>query len=334
MPFIPTDENTFEEAVLKGITFGGLGLASLYGLNELKEYLADKLNIAPQVYSKEVKYVGVPYPVAIEKKAGAVNNFGFGFGLPIGSFLTYKLIDYLTTQNNALETRNLIRQLEQNERLAEVPREFVPSTVSVYNIEEEKMAADEEIDKFIQINVFQKTANGKTKPNYDDDQTTKEVVHFLTTDLLTKYLPIFYGSLVPVGLLAGYYGIKSISENSEMPDMEYVDPLEKQPTLRANFVSPDDKKTPTIMGAFNKKQVELSRLKKESIYREEPKLDTTKTSNALILAGLGTIASSLTGSPEKKEEPESLPPSEHMFSVDKVKAEKPSEWSFTQKAGT
>lgn len=263
MQFMPDSSYTPEEALVKGLLYGGLGIGALYGVNELRKYIWDKLQLEPGVYSSKIKYIGYKLPEKYSndgmEKAGFLNNVAFGFGIPTGAVLVYNLLKYLNSQDAVLTTRNLLRRAEVD-ALAEMETEFstkdyeahshmykdFPDLNDKQKEELKKTSQDKEINEFLDINVFQKKASAS------------DVVQFLTTDMITKYLPVLYGMTIPAGFLAGYYGMRNYMDDGSLDPKDY-DVMASIPEQHTVFVHKDEPEVATSFTQFTKDQIQKAK---------------------------------------------------------------------------
>lgn len=249
MALFPEVQDDARSSLLKGLLYGGLGIAALRGLATLGKYVYDKAGLNPTVFdSGEVKYIPFAYPTkeAMLKKASVSDWLAYGIGIPTGAYATAKLLDFLYKQEKVYKTQNLIRAFDKKVR-EEVSEEIVdkgfyaepkPLVYEKDEIEKEikKMSADKDIDDFININVFmEKRAGGM------------DVVKFLTTDMITKWLPLVYGGLVPLGAISGYQIAKAMNKDN-LKDVDILN----TPELQYQYTTKED--APVSFTTFDKKQ--------------------------------------------------------------------------------
>lgn len=221
----------FKNSLGKGLIIGSLGLAGIYGANMLKNFLLNKLYLEPSVYPKDhtfsfnVKQSSCTtdnlYEITnneFKKEANVLSYYALGAGVPLGALATYQTLNYLGDVIHSLELKSKIRETEMalnekeksrakkireqeenqlwgNKLASAIDSSFKQTKeAKIKESNYKKMMEDPEIDRFIDINVY-----GLKK-----EAGVEDVVQFLTTDMLTKYLPITYGALSSLGAIAGY----------------------------------------------------------------------------------------------------------------------------------
>lgn len=257
----------FKGGLGKGLIIGGLGLAGIYGANMLKNFLLKKLYLEPLVYPKDhtfsfnVKQSSCKESLYkttnddLKKEASIYAQYALGAGVPLGALATYKALNYLGDVIHSLELKSKIRETEMAFNAKEKARakrirdneekalygqddsygqnDLAMSIDNSLKLNKEsrlkesnykRMMEDPEIDKFININVY---AFNSSSTDTIKEAGIDDVVQFLTTDMLTKYLPITYGALSSLGAIAGYNYMKNTFKKPKedvlnVPEIRYV----------------------------------------------------------------------------------------------------------------
>lgn len=210
--FFFDDQDSMSNGFSKGLLTGALGLAGVYGLNELKNYIMDKFNITPSVYPKDtILKFNIKKSELVKQAVNPFAAYTYGLGLPIGAFGSYKLLQYLSNKLHQYDIQGDVRRydkaVEYSVKRDMEDRDTPKETRAAYHAAlKEELMNDPEVDKYLNDNFFSK----KAEDGVSSTPSMGDVVSFLGVTMPTSYLPILYGALAPIGLGIGYYGTERL----------------------------------------------------------------------------------------------------------------------------
>ena len=198
--------------IAKGALTGSLGFLGVRAASDLISAGFDKFFGRPKLPQKI--YIDIPEEKEeLEKES---NDFSigkamlFGMGLPLGIYGAYQLENYLNAANMNLEYIKKLNELE------------------------------EEYEKKYSLEDKHKIAKAYYKGFSDG---TKKIVKEAQKNVPQKYpgaylIPLMWGASIPLGFLAGYYGLKSY-----LPDVEEeLELKEIEPEIKIRTTSKKKKK--------------------------------------------------------------------------------------------
>ena len=185
---VPSLNDTKMQSIGKGILIGGALTAGAYGLHELKEYIAKRLEMDTDVFPKG-------QVLQFEKKSAwePIPWFLAGAGIPIGGLMAYKAIDEIRNKEEKAKIRSKLRELEMA-------------------IKESALREDPEVNNF--LDGFTKEALGPG-----------DVIDFLV-DSAGIYYPIGLGMAAGTSGIAGYYGAKYMMDPDADEPEDILNPPE------------------------------------------------------------------------------------------------------------